>query len=155
MTPEPLKLPKRIQGLLTKVPTEDRAIVRRLLVVEQELAKRERTRPVHKLMAEVVSTLGFLSLTGPLAEQARPPKRRIEANALAAYCFRNQPAFENLHASDQSMSDDRVKEIMLEACRRADAWLCVSEAFRDGSQDIWWLFVNGYHLFYCSEWSLK
>ena len=83
---------------------------------------------------------------------------RDEANALAAFAFRNGP-IENLHAgksspltADPSLSritDDEMKELMINASQMLAALLVL----RDSDPDKYRRFVQDYGLRYCREWA--
>ena len=77
---------------------------------------------------------------------------RVEANALVAYCFRNQLPFEEFHASGKSLDDSIMKRIMIDACRRTDAWLRTREIMIEECPQLWEIFVATYHEIYCSQW---
>ena len=83
---------------------------------------------------------------------------RDEANALAAFAFRNGP-IENLHAgksspltADPSLSritDDEMREIMINASEMLAALL----ALRDSDPDKYRRFIQDYALKYCRSWN--
>ncbi len=83
---------------------------------------------------------------------------RDEANALAAFAFRNGP-IEDLHAgksspltADPSLSritDDEMKELMINASEMLAAVL----ALRDSHPDKYRRFIQDYALKYCHSWN--
>lgn len=85
---------------------------------------------------------------------------RDEANALAAYAFRNG-TLENLHAGKSSpLTDDasfsriteaEMKELMIEASEKL-AWLL---RMREAEPETYKRFVQGYGFMYCRAWNRK
>ena len=83
---------------------------------------------------------------------------RDEANALAAFAFRNGP-IENLHAgksspltADSSLSritDDEMKELMV----NASEMLAVVLALRDSDPDKYRRFIQDFALKFCRKWN--
>jgi hypothetical protein len=82
---------------------------------------------------------------------------RDEANAIVAWAFRNGP-LENLHAGkhsalleDRSLSritDEEMKELMLNACAMVEKLLRLKETDRDK----YYLEIVQYNLQYCRKW---
>ncbi|MCE9554683.1 MAG: hypothetical protein K8T91_15105 [Planctomycetes bacterium] len=82
---------------------------------------------------------------------------RDEANALAAWAFRNGP-LEDLHAGEHSplledkrysrITDQEMKELMLSACKQMERLL----RMKQDNPDVYWLKLMEYAHSYCRDW---
>lgn len=80
------------------------------------------------------------------------PSPRKEANALVAYCIRNEGPLEDFHAAGCPIGDDEMRTFMIASCRLVEAWLKVRETTLREMPERWWGWVNSYHRLYCSRW---
>lgn len=101
----------------------------------------------------------FPSITDEIAQERWPDgfNLRDEANAIAAYAFRNGP-IEDLHAGRASelltnstlsrITDSEMKQIMIYASERIEMLLRLKEE----SADEYTKLVKGYNWMYCNDW---
>lgn len=83
-----------------------------------------------------------------------PPTPRMEANALVAFCLRNQGPLENWHSEGRPIGDPEMKELMIKTCRNVEAWLAIRDALLRENPERWWGWVNCYHRLYCMRWEV-
>jgi hypothetical protein len=99
-----------------------------------------------KLWGELLAGLALFGY-----EPERPSPRE-EANALIAYCVRNGP-LEDLHASGEPLSQERMRVLMIFSGRQLEGCLEVRNLLLSEEPGLWWSFINCYHATYCGRWS--
>ncbi|MDG6971455.1 MAG: hypothetical protein JRN54_10185 [Nitrososphaerota archaeon] len=141
---------KRKAGL-KDLPQPQRRIAEQLVDLAVAAVEAGVTPAVRALVDQDMPTA--FAFLGEHLDPTRPTPR-VEANAMTAYCFRNGP-LEDIHAGVTPLDQRRMKALMIDSSRKADAWLRIRDLALEHAPDAWWAWVNAYNYCYCKRWAVK
>lgn len=82
------------------------------------------------------------------------PTPREEANAITAFCFRNQTILENLHSGDRPFDNAAMGVLMVESSTFLTQWLIMRDTLSSGTgfTELYYIIVHAYNAMYTTQW---
>ena len=96
-------LTQRLEAAIRELPAVHSDVRTVLSTSIRQLSRRRITPATREMCRELVATFAFSSMIPRREIDTSAPDFRTKANAMVAYCFRNQGPFEDHHGSGKPM----------------------------------------------------